>query len=427
MRPLSARLAMHSQIRVSSTGPIGQPKITRSIFRRNSFSKKSPFQMASSSPRRDRPSGLAESIYQAHLDLVDQISEYEEQKDNLVKTDPCYKLLPILRDPQEYQAYLAAHPGSSLPAPTLAFPGVALHRGSWAEFIQVYQFFTCCATEAQSYKGRYFVYPNPEGELMNPASRNLYGKSPPEGFAVEYDFRNKILAIDLYGVVMLDYDLKDGWTRQGVIDYLSWVVAEAEGVGLHLTFLLQATDRGVHAFLVSHPYQRGLFWVDLLLALRNDFHYTSFAHVRGFGVRLTAKPDTPQDRVAWFAPYQPPAEGEPVDVELEVCCHLDSVYLGRKLELKWFDIHTPGLIWIGKRTETRVDVLKLVHLQYLLTQYGRALTQVERKQIESDVYGQAIYPFSGRMDQLQADVAAIWGYVRSRYTAEIPSVQGSGI
>lgn len=336
--------------------------------------------------------------YDSHQRLIEAISSYEHQKDQRMYEDDIVQLTHILRRP-DFES-LDKH---STPTPDEEDAQGKFRRGCWSGFISSYHFFAKGAVEARAARSSYVVYPNPTQEIMTPALKFLYGKAPPEGFLIEYDFRSQVLVVDFYDVLMLDYDYELGLTAERVVSFLGRVVEEAAKFNIGLAFALFPSDRGLHAFVVSHQYQRGLKWVDFMMAMHNDPMYTAFSYARGFGIRLTKKIDHPEDKVAWMEPLVLDAESVVLDARF-FGRPFYSQYLKRSFELKFFGSQ---IRLLGREEDVVPELLSRVQLQYLLVQYGRQMTPEEVKQIECDIYASNIYPFSNRLERLTNDLQAL--------------------
>lgn len=103
-------------------------------------------------------------------------------------------------------------------------------------------------------------------------------------------YYDNVWSICTKDILMIDFDIKDGFTRkqafQTVYDYTNFM----ESHGIRLSFSMYHTDRGVHAFCVSHRIshlseesQR------IMLDMCNDPYYIGFSRITGYCVRISPK------------------------------------------------------------------------------------------------------------------------------------------
>jgi hypothetical protein len=210
--------------------------------------------------------------------------------------------------------------------------------------------------------------------------------------------------------------------------------------GLYFTFAVMATDRGLHAFLLSHQAYRNLFWVDLMRLACTDPYYAAFSYGSGFGIRLSKKQDSPKDIVGWLSPLNAPEEPDDnknPDVELSEIIDIGypsreffSAYLNRSVTLKLFgeNVRRPGdandkLQYIGDPANVRRDSYDELQVQYLLLQYFRSFSVEQIADIECEIYNAAIFPYESRIGILQQDIDALIDMIKqpSRSFSSFPA------
>jgi hypothetical protein len=268
----------------------------------------------------------------------------------------------------------------------------------WATFIRAYVS-AVYFVETGLYRNRKLILPKPSlfmaPLIIDPNAGYLYGIKPKSGYTLDYDFRSRILAINFYNLLMLDFDLeKEGLTFDAAITYLTAIADLSQQAGYNMYFAVYRTDRGLHAFLVSHEYEySNLAWIEFMLATCNDPWYTAFSYVRGFGVRITKKPDRPEDFIAEIV-----VGGDTVLNKIT----FDSLYYGTKLELNVFTMDDNFLV-VGDRTNMRADLVSQVLFQYLAIQYGRTMSLKEVAYIECQIYDEYIRDDTS-LDSLRQDI-----------------------
>lgn len=252
----------------------------------------------------------------------------------------------------------------------------------WAKFIRSYNFATYAA-ETGVPRSVYMLYPENKG-FVTKKTGYLYGQEPKEGYMLEYNFRSKILALVLYDTMMLDYDTeKEGLISEDIIKYIKRVVDYAKTIGVNLAFVYFRTDRGLHLFLVSHKYDRNIYWVDFMNQLCNDAWYTAFSYIRGFGIRLSKKPEHKEDIVAEIGMNSSGPEYIETNLDEYPKITFKSKYLNKDLELRYFTNKYP---LIGDINHVLRDQLINVRFHYLLVQYCRNLTLKDIDRLECEIY-----------------------------------------
>ncbi len=117
-------------------------------------------------------------------------------------------------------------------------------------------------------------------------------------FCVTFDFRNNFLALGFPDVMMLDFDFdKDQDKVLGQAGAKQTLQRLSEIT--RIPWALYETDRGMHAFLVSHRADyTDMKWIHLMLLAKADPWYAAFATVFGWQIRLNAKESSPDDFVS---------------------------------------------------------------------------------------------------------------------------------
>lgn len=326
--------------------------------------------------------------YTEHMEIIKDISDYEKWKSEVLNGDIQVDSITfnMLRFLDNYNSNCTT---------------------SWADFITKYRFVRH-ANATNAVRHVYNIIPN-NGEIMSPFDSYLNGKMPPNGYAISYDFRGKILFRRSYKTVMIDYDYKDGFSLKTVIDKLNDAVRIGSTFGLNFVFVVFPSDRGVHAYLVSYEYNRSFIWVDFLRIMCNDAYYTAFSYDLGFSARLSRKPDHPTDDVIWISPLQE----KPINDEyslfnapnptFNVDTNIPSVKFSSDYFNKTLDIKVPSrLNVVGSNTYIDKNLLINPYIDYVLVQYMKYLDNT--KSLESDIYNQRIYPYQSNMEHLRSDI-----------------------
>jgi hypothetical protein len=309
-------------------------------------------------------------------------------------------------------------------------------RVCWADFITNY-LFVLEKTPVATGKYIYNIYPNVDlkTNIMDPRHTLTFDNLPPnfksmkEVFNIRYDFRTKLVYSNFYNILMLDYDIKDGISREEAIEELQTIIDVGAKTGWRFTFAVMPTDRGLHAFLLSQQAYRNIFWVDLMRLACTDPYYAAFSYASGFGIRLSKKQDTPDDMVGWLTPLNPPDQPDNdknPDVELSELIDIGyptreffSAYLNRTITVKLFgeQVRSPGdandkLQYIGDPKHIDKPLYNELQTQYLLLQYFRSFSIQEVADIECEIYNAAIYPYQSRIGILQQDIDTLIDMVK---------------
>lgn len=360
---------------------------------------------------------LAERIYNNNMNIVKLIDQHEVWKHDVLIDKPYTRTSPqifknlvfFLEDYKKEQK--------------------RCKRVCWADFITAYLFVEEKMPIATA-KYIYNIYPNtdPKTNIMDPNKTPIFDLLPKgpvkkavrgkekevqekevqkEGFNIRYDFRTKIVYSNFYNLLMLDYDIKDGLTREDAIEELYRIIEVGKRNYLKFSFAIMPTDRGLHAFLLSQYAYRNMIWVDFLRLACTDTYYAAFSYATGFGIRLSRKQDTPEDMVSWLSPVAT-ADIEKGDVALSdiidigyPVINFKSQYLNKTLQFKVFG---NALQIIGDTRAAKPDLIADLQLQYLFLQYFRSFTPLEIENIECEIYNAAIYPYTSRIKILQEDI-----------------------
>ena len=337
---------------------------------------------------------MSEREYIEHIQIIREVDGYEKWKadvlsKNITTDETTFNMLKFLDNYGKRSPNLC-------------------RKTCWAGFIERYRF-AQYATITASVRSRYTIYPNadPANNIMDPKTAFMFGQIPEPGFMLEYDFRAKIVAADFYDIMMLDYDIKDEATREKVVSELQTVIAIGHQNNVNLAFAIFPTDRGIHAFLISHPYERNYMWIDFMRLTCNDANYTAFSFARGFGIRLTKKLEQPEDVVSWVEPIETDLVGNELESIVDTRfaqTKLYSRYLNRSISIRYFN---DDLIILGNKSAVLPQLFYRIRLQYILMQYYRNLSLDDIAQLECDIYNAAIYPYSSRIVEMQRDVISL--------------------
>ena len=117
-----------------------------------------------------------------------------------------------------------------------------------------------------------------------------------EDLVVAMNLMNNVWSLCVRDILMIDFDVKEGITRDDAINRITRYTNRIHDEGRDLLFEMFDTDRGVHAFLVSERMSHtDPEAVQIMIDLDNDPNYIGFSRVRGFCMRLNAKIDPEAD------------------------------------------------------------------------------------------------------------------------------------
>jgi len=158
---------------------------------------------------------------------------------------------------------------------------------------------------------RIYIYPNidhlfgtnlndPYGKHMN----DFFDSDDAFPFTFEFDLDKKIFVICARNLLMLDWDYKD-LDLENPTEYIIGMIQEVANElskfldGEEVVFTCNLTDRGIHAFLLSHPMDfRNQNILDFMSQICTDAWYVAFTPLRGWCVRLSPKAETFDDFIA---------------------------------------------------------------------------------------------------------------------------------
>ena len=111
-----------------------------------------------------------------------------------------------------------------------------------------------------------------------------------EDINVGYDYYASIFSLCCKDILMIDFDNKDGWYLDNVIERLKQYTKDEKAKGIEYLFEIYETDRGVHAFiinrLIEYTSEEAL---NIMINLKSDEIYIGYVEVRGYCVRLNPK------------------------------------------------------------------------------------------------------------------------------------------
>jgi hypothetical protein len=112
--------------------------------------------------------------------------------------------------------------------------------------------------------------------------------------------RNNFLALGFPDVLMLDFDYDEDQNKSEAHEQTKQTLRHLSDLtGNPFVWALYETDRGMHAFLVSHRADfTDMRWIHLMLLAKADPWYAAFTTVFGWQIRLNAKEKSPDDFVS---------------------------------------------------------------------------------------------------------------------------------
>ena len=239
---------------------------------------------------------------------------------------------------------------------------------------------------------------------MSPHQNDEISTLPGE-MKINYDFRNQVIFRNSSQILMLDYDYADGFTVEKIVSKLDNVVRQARKFNVELVFLIFPSDRGVHAYLISHKYEKNLIWVDFLKLLCNDAHYTAFSYEIGFNTRLNKKREYPDDDVIWVSPLAAKNSDTEIDKDFPTIS-FPSEYFNRVLDLKIPKLSEVRIF--GNINYINMELLQYPFIDYMLSQYMKNV--VDSEKLEKEIYDQFIYPNISHIEALRSDILQIIEY-----------------
>lgn len=166
----------------------------------------------------------------------------------------------------------------------------------WGDYLNRLSF-TSYIDKISRFRDIFALYPNMDKYYQTNQTRVSYTYDSP--YFVTFDNRNDFIALGFPNLLMIDFDFdleKD--SREEAITKAKQKL-ESIGCNLNFKWVLFDTDRGLHAFLVSHEANyREMEWIHLMLYIDADPWYAAFTHVFGWQIRLNAKKERPNDFVA---------------------------------------------------------------------------------------------------------------------------------
>lgn len=339
---------------------------------------------------------VANLISKNHWDLVDEIDKYEKWKASVLsgelRTNDFF--LNVIRFLDEYKR-----------------KSPICMKNCWGDFVSKCLFVREKAKIASA-KYIYVMYPNPDPmrNIMKPDMIKYDKDLPKDGWEVRYDFRQKFIYMNNYDMLMFDYDIENGITREMAIEELYRIVEIGKKYKLNFTFVIMPSDDGLHAFLVSMKCTRNLIWVDMLRNACSDPYYAAFSYSNGYSSRISKKQDKPDGLVTWLTPvFSNDIEDHKDNLEHIIDYDFPSMlikseYLGKNIQLKYFD---NNLRFIGDPRYAKQDMLNTLQIYYMLVQYFRHFSVSEVEHLECSIYNAAIYPYSSNIYSLQKDIDTI--------------------
>lgn len=189
-----------------------------------------------------------------------------------------------------------------------------------------------------------------------------------EDLIVSMNFLNNVWSLCVRDVLMIDFDLKEGVTRDDAIQIITNYTDTMHKKGHDLLFEMFDTDRGVHAFLVSEPMShKDPVAIKMMVDLHNDPYYIGFSKVRGFCMRLNAK----INMKVGFDTLQ-----EMIDNEFISKRFIDNPYIGYGTPDAYvqnvISLHTSLINWFKYQYKTRLGELTEYRYVYEIDRYQMA-------------------------------------------------------
>lgn len=232
-------------------------------------------------------------------------------------------------------------------------------------------------------KERFFIiFPNCDNNeyLTNKNYRKLYSVALKEEipFHLNYTYLTNIINITFYGLMMLDWDKKDGFTGQRCFDIVKNIVEKGKEYNIKLIFGLSETDRGYHAFLLSNKVDyQSLIDLKFMCSFECDKKYIGYTNLFGWAVRLTRK--DPNDFVA-----------KP----------------GWTIHGKEYQVIGPSLTEISNIKDINLECWTYYMYHYYLIEYFKIYTSDELEKFKNT----EICYVKEFVNKIRNDIDCIWGY-----------------
>src|SRR3989337_4444383 len=116
------------------------------------------------------------------------------------------------------------------------------------------------------------IYPKVMGILDNPQKSNKLPIHEQDDMIIGLDIFNHVWTMCTKDVLMIDFDVKEGFTKQAAIDLVrEYTNFLHEHGGVDMLFKMYETDRGIHAFLVNRRMEHTSDEaVEMMMDLCND-------------------------------------------------------------------------------------------------------------------------------------------------------------
>lgn len=177
-------------------------------------------------------------------------------------------------------------------------------------------------------------------------------------------------------ILMIDFDIKEGFTREKAFEAVRKYTEYMEKYDIKLAFQMYHTDRGVHAFLVSHRIPSDSSeGFRIMMDLCNDPYYIAFSRVSGYCIRIGPKVKTQLSE----------------DQTLQEFVNTEFIAKPAASEDPSISTNTAVIIGTGQPLEYNQKILK-VHenlIQWFLRQYRTRLNELtsEKYITETDTFG----------------------------------------
>lgn len=148
-----------------------------------------------------------------------------------------------------------------------------------------------CPTSVDLEKMRSEVFPVVNKLAQDPLKFNKWIAYDQNDLIVGMSFGNNVWSMCTRKILMIDFDFKEGFTRETAILSIKKYTAYMRMRGINMMFEMYDTDRGVHAFLVTHEIDNldEKNFMQVMMDLCNDPYYIGFSRINGYCIRLAPK------------------------------------------------------------------------------------------------------------------------------------------
>jgi hypothetical protein len=267
-------------------------------------------------------------------------------------------------------------------------PAVETGRNPWYEYTNDAEF-SNRFTRMTRWRDLMYLFPNVDHLYMTPYNNvarlrgslgvTAWSKKYPQerllskeriknitAYSISLEPKRFYVAMTLFDVMMWDFDDKEiKMSPEGITKVLG------DFNEMEMVFFAFRSDRGFHVFEVSREWDhQSLATTDLMMSVCNDHWYTAYINESGWNVRLNAKKDFPDDRVAVPIIVRGKVS---TDEKLLPLIDFPSAFYDRKVPLHYFGPEELPLITVGNPSRVNPRQAHLVLLHYLLAQLCRRI------------------------------------------------------